>query len=352
MFSGSPKISLDATYSIGRNLSGVGVYSRELLRGLPDKHPGKYQFCYRPHRFLRSFREDLPPGVGRRLLWGGLEGRADLFHGLNQRVEKGRYRRVVTTFHDLFVMTSEYSTAEFRARFTAQAREAAARSDLIIAVSEFTARQVESLLAVERSRIRVVRHGVRAPSAGTSPRVETKRVLFVGAIQKRKNVVRLVKAFEALPVGWKLTLVGSLGYGAAEVIAAVQGSTRCGDIELPGYVSAARLEQLYREAAVFAFPSLDEGFGMPILEAMARGVPVLTSNHGAMAEVSGDGALLVQAESVESIAEGLCKISLDDGLRQALREKGRIQAGHFSWEKAVDQSWAAYQELLGRPEAG
>src|SRR5207248_745294 len=141
-------IALDATYSVGDQLSGVGVYSREILFGLAAAQPQtRFQFCYRPHRFVRSFQELLPHNCRRSLLQEPIVPRgAEVFHGLNQRLPKARLRRSVTTFHDLFVLTGEYSTVEFRRRFADQARDAAARSDLIITVSEFTARQVEQLL--------------------------------------------------------------------------------------------------------------------------------------------------------------------------------------------------------------
>src|SRR6266404_4329559 len=139
-------IALDATYSRGPNLSGVGVYSREILFGLARAHPDeKFLYCYRPHQFLRSFSESLPKNATWRLLAGKPPG--DLFHALNQRVDI-RGRRTVATFHDLFVMTAEYSSPDFRERFTGQARRAADLSDLIIAVSRFTAGQVEQLLGV------------------------------------------------------------------------------------------------------------------------------------------------------------------------------------------------------------
>jgi hypothetical protein len=123
-------IALDATYSIGENLSGVGLYSREILYGVAADHPeSRFSFYYRPHRYWRASGENLPPNVKRRLLAEPLLGprRADVFHGLNQRLPNMRMKRAVATFHDLFVMTGEYSTPEFRARFTEQARDAARR---------------------------------------------------------------------------------------------------------------------------------------------------------------------------------------------------------------------------------
>src|SRR5713226_3485640 len=121
-------VALDATYSIGNELSGVGVYSREMLFGLAAAYSAAtFRFCYRPNRFVRSWREKLPRNCRRSLLQEPiLPRRAELFHGLNQRLPTERLRRTVTTFHDLFVLTGDYSTPEFRRRFAGQARPAAA----------------------------------------------------------------------------------------------------------------------------------------------------------------------------------------------------------------------------------
>jgi len=374
------KIALDATYSLGPNLSGVGVYSRAILFGLAQAHAeADYSFCYRPHRFRQSFSERLPRNCRRTILWNGWPSSPDLFHGLNQRIDSPRYRRTVATFHDLFVMTGDYSTPEFRQRFTQQARLAAERSDLIITVSRFTAGQVQDLLKVEPARIRVIPHGTSAPSRphgsvqnrghwreASSPadlvrgQVEALRrplakeaavpreqiILFVGALQRRKNIIRLVEAFEETAPGWKLVLAGSLGFGAEEILSRIQRSPRRADIETPGYVSNITLEELFQRASLFAFPSLDEGFGMPVLDAMASGVPVLTSNASALQEVSGDAALLVDPSDVASIAAGLHRLTEDQTLRDELIRKGLERSKEFTWENAVEQTWNVYRELL------
>jgi glycosyltransferase involved in cell wall biosynthesis len=341
------KIALDATYSVGENLSGVGVYSRELLRGLAAAHPeDRFEFCYRPHRYLRSFGAVLPPNARRALLcepWFPSE--RGFFHGLNQRLPEIRFRRTVSTFHDLFVLTGDYSTPDFRRRFAEQARSAAAESDAIIAVSEFTARQVEELLGVERARLHVVHHGTN--QLPLSPSVKRENiVLNVGAIQHRKNIVRLVEAFERTPPGWKLVLAGSAGYGAGEIFARIETSPRRGDIEAPGYVDRETLGRWYSRARVFAFPSLDEGFGMPVLEAMSASVPVLAANRAALPEVCGDAALLVDPGDVEAMAVALEQLMSDDGLRERLIGRGLDRAARFSWEKSVEQTWNVYQGLL------
>ena len=144
-------------------------------------------------------------------------------------------RRAIATFHDLFVMTGEYSTPEFRARFTAQARDAALRADAVIAVSEFTRSQVISLLGVDPARVHVVHHGIRKlADPGGAPPSREKVILNVGAIQKRKNIVRLVEAFETLAPPWRLVLAGSHGYGAAEILARIEKSPARERIRSPG----------------------------------------------------------------------------------------------------------------------
>ena len=341
-------ISLDATYSVGDNLSGVGTYSRELLRGLAAEHPDqKFAFCYRPHRYLRSLAGPLPANCSRRLLYEPLFPRSrEFFHGLNQRVPAIRFRKTVTTFHDLFVLTADYSTPEFKQRFREQARRAAAESDIIITVSEFTATQVEKLLGVERARIHVVHHGAnRLAMPGQWP-VRENLILNVGALQRRKNIARLVEAFERLPRDWKLVLAGSPGFGADDILTRIDSSPRRQEIQVLGYVPAEELGTWYARARIFAFPSLDEGFGMPVLEAMAAGVPVVASNRSALPEVCGDAALLVDPEDSDALYAALARLCSDDQLTQSLIESGRRRAAEFSWKKAVEKTWNVYRELL------
>jgi glycosyltransferase involved in cell wall biosynthesis len=270
--------------------------------------------------------------------------RADLFHGLNQRLPTIRPRRTVTTFHDLFVLTGDYSTPEFRLRFAEQARRAAAESDCIVAVSDFTATQVQQLLGVERSRLRVVHHGVRIPPPSRVTR--EKIILHVGAIQARKNVARLIQAFETGPPDWRLVLAGSAGFGADAILRAIAASPARDRISVLGYVTAEALADWYARSGVLAFPSLDEGFGIPILEAMAAGLPVLTSNRSALAEVAGDAAVLVNPESVEELAEALSRVISDEKLRADLKQKGLARAADYTWPKAVESTWNVYRELL------
>ena len=340
------RIALDATHAAGSELTGVGVYSREIARHLAEAHPEhEFRFAYRPHRFLRSLRESLPHNASRRILTDTLVPAADIFHGLNQRLPVRKRSLTVVTFHDLFVISGDYSTPEFRARFTAQARAAAAAADAVIAVSRFTAVQVTEFLGVAAERISVVPHGTSTHAA--APPLERERlILSVGSIQKRKNTSRLVTAFEQLPPGWTLVLAGATGFGAAEILDRIERSPRRADIRVMGWVPAGELDRLYRTAAMLAFPSLDEGFGMPVLDAMSYGLPVLTSNCSALPEVAGDAALLVDPLDEQAIAAGLLRLCGDEALRGELRRRGLERAQAFTWKLAADRTWEVYSGLI------
>ncbi len=338
-------IAADATYSIDSGPTGVGVYSKEVLNGMARAHPGAgFLFCYRPHRFLRALSKPRRSNVWcwPLLDWGLRPG--ELFHGLNQRLPAKPWPLQIATFHDLFVMDREFSTPEFRARFTTQARHAATHADRIIAVSQFTANEIERLLGVDSRKIRIVPHGVHLPHV--VHREREKLVLSVGSIQKRKNTARLVRAFACTPAGWRLVLAGGRGYGAEEALRAIENSPRKADIEVTNYVTPARLAELYGRAAIFAFPSLGEGFGIPILEAMANGAAVVSSNRSSMPEVCGDAALLIDPEREDELVHAVRTLTEDVELRESLAQRGLARAREFSWERAVEKTWDVYEELL------
>jgi glycosyltransferase involved in cell wall biosynthesis len=274
--------------------------------------------------------------------WGNRS--AGIFHGLNQRLPKRRFRKQVATFHDLFVLTGDYSTPEFRKRFAAQAGEAAAGADLVIAVSAFTASQVEEHLHVPGSRIHVIHHGVIRRTIPELPR--EKIVLCVGAIQRRKNQAMLIRAFRAMPEDWTLVLAGSQGYEAAEAVGAIAKSPAKDRIRITGYLTDEVIGQWYARAAIFAFPSMDEGFGMPVLEAMAAGIPVIAGNRSALPEVCGDAAELIDPQNEEELASALLSLATDETRRAELVNRGLRRAGEFRWEDAVSKTLAVYRELL------
>lgn len=341
------RIALDATYSVGPDLTGIGIYSQKLAHGLADSHPeDRFLLCYRPGKLLRAQRPGFPNAKRWILLPPIPIPGAQLFHGLNQRIDRRPARLVVSTFHDLFVMTDDYSTAEFRHRFAERAKQAAALSDMVVTVSSFVANQMNSLLGVERARIRVVPHGVDLPSeAPASGREDI--ILFVGTLQKRKNISRLVTAFERLPGNWKLILTGATGgYGATKIMSGIEASPARARIEITGRLSDPALRRLYRRSRIFAFPSLDEGFGIPALEAMAHGLPVIASNRSALPEVVGDAAVLVDPYSTDEIESALLVLMNDSSRRGELALRGRARAAQFPWSRTATETHEVYRELI------
>lgn len=350
--------ALDASYSLGREPSGVAVYCSRIIQSLAQAAPGdRFLLCYRANRFFRALLSPLPgPNCSRRLMEEFaplLPPRgAALFHGLNQRLPRGSFRRAVTTFHDLFVMSGDYSSAEFRGRFTDLARDAAGRSDHIIAVSRFTAGQIAGHLNYPSDRIHVVHHGVDPIPEVSQEKQDEFRLkydlgepflLHVGAIQQRKNITRLVQAFESLPERYLLVLAGAAGYGAREILERIENSPARRRIRVLGYRTRDELNQLYRTAAVLAFPSLEEGFGFPVLEAMSAGLPVVTSNGSALAEVAGEAALLVDPLDVDGLRNALHAALEDPSLRERLAAAGLRRAAQFTWRRAARQTLAVYR---------
>lgn len=192
----------------------------------------------------------------------------------------------------------------------------------------------------------MVHHGVRPWPPDKLCAAKRNIILHVGAIQRRKNVGRLVAAFERTPPGWELVLAGSAGFGASEILSQIESSPRRQDIRVLGYVPPSALAGWYGCARIFAFPSLDEGFGMPVLEAMAAGVPVVTSDRSALPEVCGGAALLVNPDDIEALADALQRLIRVEDLARDLTQRGLRRAAEFSWSKAAEKTWQVYQKLL------
>jgi glycosyltransferase involved in cell wall biosynthesis len=171
-------------------------------------------------------------------------------------------------------------------------------------------------------------------------------ILSVGAIQTRKNTGRLVEAFERAPADWRLVLAGSNGYGAEQILDRIARSPARDRIQVTGYVSRTELAYWYARARVFAFPSLDEGFGMPVLEAMQAGIPVVTSNRSALPEVAGDAAILIDPEDTDALAGALRRLTSDSELAQHYIDLGQNRVKAFGWDKAVRETWEVYRSLL------
>ena len=176
--------------------------------------------------------------------------------------------------------------------------------------------------------------------------------LYVGTIQPRKNLLRLIDAFARLTqqhqIGWDLVLVGRRGRLSQEYERHVAARGLSGRVHFPGYLPDAAVAALMEKALFFAFPSLFEGFGLPVLEAQTTGVAVMCAKNSALPEIAGDAALLVDPENVDEIAAAMLRLSQDEALRQELIAKGYENIKRFSWEKAARETLAVLEEAAAK----
>jgi glycosyltransferase involved in cell wall biosynthesis len=364
-----PTIGLDATYIVDAQPTGTATYCRSLVRSLAQLGaPHRFVVCYRLSRFKNrhQFRAPLAginapnfsvqPYQPPLTFW--LPGQVDVFHNLGQRPPAFRFKREVVTVHDVFPISGGgYSTPEFQRKFSALLRQAVERASRIVTLSEYTASQVVLHCGVERSRIRVVPGGVWPQTEVLSPEDAARErarvvgeghemLLMVGVIDNRKNVVNALRALQLLPPRYRLVLAGGDGYGSEAVHGFIASQRLEERVRAPGYVAPEALAALYGSASALLFPSLEEGFGFPVLEAMARGLPVVASNTSSLPEVGGDAALYADPGDPHSIAEQVTRAVEDPDLRQEMIRKGALRARGFTWERTARETLRVYEELL------
>jgi glycosyltransferase involved in cell wall biosynthesis len=360
-------IALDATYAADPSPTGIGIYSQRLIAALGalpffrSNADCRLLLCFRLGPYLRSARKGTWPR-GSTLsplleFWPRVR-RARLFHGLNQRLPETPYRARVVTIHDLFPLTSrDYSKPDFQRHFSDVLRKTIARADRIIAVSDATRQRLLQHTEARDERIRVVHHGVDPPRFPSQAEQDSFRervlglkagenfFLNVGTIQTRKNVSNIILALRRLPE-YRLVLAGGDGFGAGQIHSLIEKEGLAGRVIRLGHTPPDRLPLLYATARALVFPSLEEGFGLPILEAMSYGLPVITSNCSSMPEVAGDAALLVDPLDVTGIANAMLRLAQDDALAGELRQNGKQRAAFFTWEKCARETWEVYQEAM------
>ncbi len=263
-----------------------------------------------------------------------------------------RTTRTLLTVHDLSYLHHPEHFVPKLVRYLEQSvSRSVVRADWVLADSEATRSDLIAHLGTPAGKVQVLYSGVDPRfSEGKEPE-ESERlrarygltagsyVLSVGTIQPRKNYVRLIQAFAQLQThnfaDRQLVLAGGRGWLYEDIFAEAE---RHGDrVRILGFVDEADLPALYRNAALFAFPSLYEGFGLPVLEAMACGTPVVCSNVSSLPEVAGDAALLVDPLDTGSIAEAMARVLQDVGLQRDMIARGRSQAARFTWKKAARQ---------------
>ena len=384
-------MALDATPLLGVP-TGVGVFCREAIRALAargssehDPNPqgppldlAAFAVTWRRRHLLDAL---VPKGVRTvrtamparplHFAWRHLEqppvewfvGRSDVVHGTNFVVPPTRRAARVVTVNDLTTVRFPEMCDEPTLRFPALIRRAVARGAWVHTPSKYVADEVVAEFGVERSRVRAIHHGAPKPETSTTPQAPrptsipaglppgTERyVLAVGTAEPRKDFPGLVRAFDAVAARLDdvaLVLAGQPGWGSDALERELKEAHFRSRIVQTGYVPD--LDHLLHGASVLAYPSLYEGFGLPTLEAMSAGVPVVTTRAGALPEVVGDAALLVDVGDTDALAGALEQVLTDETQRCSLIDRGYRRAAEFTWESCASGLADLYADAASDP---
>lgn len=362
---------------MGLHMTGFGRYARNLLRELkPLLPPGSFSaYVDKPYEIPELFADGgmerivvpwRPPfykQLGIQLDIVRRRRGFDLFHFLYNSPPLWTPCPFVLTLHDLsyFYVPNMVSWVN-RTTSWMQFRLKAARARRIIALTENTRRDIVRWLRIPESRIDVVYHGVEPAFAPAPPErkaslahrlgLDRPFLLYVGTYLPHKNLDLLIRAFARVAGSWpgplELVLAGKPGRNSANIQRLVRHLGLEDRIRMPGFVPEEDLPALYSLCQAFVFPSKYEGFGMPLLEAMACGAPVLSSRSSCLPEVGGDGAAYFGTEDEAGLAGLLDRILRDEDFRQDLVRRGRDRASQFSWENTARRTLSVYQRALGQ----
>jgi len=358
-----------------RQRSGVGEYVHQLARALAAREGDQVD------AFTSSWKDrpapvdvaDLGPGVRvvdrripvrwlnaswHRLGWPPVEWLTrrsyDVVHSPTPLLLPSKGAAGLITIHDLdFLAHPERTRAEMRHAYPALVARHAASADGIICVSEHVAEKASRLLRIDPERIRVCPHGIPrwAPAGRIEPGNRAGRyVLFLGTLEPRKNVDGLLAAYSDLigrrPDAPPLQLAGAAVADARTWRDAISHPPLLGRVHYRGYVSDGERQEVYAGARLLVLPSFDEGFGMPVVEAMSLGIPVVASTRGALPEVSGGAALLVDPEDLAGLSQAMERVLFDEGLARRMGEDGLRRAACFTWPRTAELTRAAYERAI------
>jgi glycosyltransferase involved in cell wall biosynthesis len=354
---GKPQGSRTHLIELIRALSRIGEDEFLIYSFRPEETQKLLQSTNLLHRrvFPESARLRLP------LVVPALElvDRLDLFHSQYLAPPLSFVPEVVTIHDVLFETHRDFFEGAFSARSVRLIRRSARRARIVLTVSEFSRQALVELYRLPEERVLVTGNAAdperfrpmtqaekEASEVRRRYRLEGPFLLSVGRLEPRKNLARLIRAFgrvrEHLDRGLVLALAGPEDFGSTEIVEEAQ-RLPAGSVRFLGPVTDEELPSFYNLAEALAYPSLAEGFGMPVLEAMACGTPVLSSPRGALTEVGGEAVLWVDPESEEEVACGLEKILTDDALRRKLAHQGPLRARAFSWEETARRTISAYR---------
>jgi len=264
-------------------------------------------------------------------------------------------KKVVISVHDFsFILYKEYHPKERVKYFEQHFFKRIKRSDIIITGSNFTKQEIIDRLKIDANRVKVIYHGINhnqfkvLKKSNINMRLPKKFILSVGSIEPRKNLLGLLKSYDLLSIDlkkeYKLVLVGFKGWNNKDIIKIINKNKNY--IQYLGYLSEEDLVKAYNLASLFVYPSFYEGFGLPPLEAMACGTPVVTSNVSSLPEVGGDAVVYCNPYDINDIKEKIEMVLNNETLQQQMIEKGLQRAKKFTWEQSANEHMKVFKEVL------
>lgn len=299
---------------------------------------------------VNKYRFTIPYWEQKILMERAIKDNLDLLHGPKNTIPINLPKNIkkISTINDMtpFLFPNEMSYLDtiYWKKFIPLSLK---RCDKIIAISKSTERDVKEIIPMVGNKIKVIYDGVNEKKFYSSKR--KKFILLVGTLRPRKNLKRVLDAYSTISKrnpDYKLLIVGKNLNQKKDLLEEISYLNLENKVELKGFLTDRELKKLYSQASLYIYPSLYEGFGLPILEAQASGCPVITSNISSMPEVAGNGALLVNPYNVDEIAEAMNKVLTDDKLRKNLIKEGYKNIKRFSWEKTAKETLKVYEEVL------
>ena len=369
------KISLELQWAVGKK-TGVGWYIYNIVKELSKtdkndyiaefinfmgRHDVKSQIDYdikiKQNKLLTYTMYNFltkKMNISHNLILGT---KSDIYHFFNFTIPKNIKGKVIVTIYDTVFFSAPETMGDRKE--LEEYKYGAQKSDLIITISESAKNDIIKNLGVSENKIEIVHPGIDLESYSKKYDKEelekirkkynlpSKYILYLGTIEPRKNIERTIKAFikykKEVKDDLKFVIVGGKGWKYDNIMKLIESMGT--DIIITGYIDEEDKVPIYKLAQIFVFPSLYEGFGMPILEAMAAKTPVITSNISSMPEVAGNAGMLVDPFNENEIFEAYKKILSDDELKKEMVQKGLEQAKKFEWKKSVEMLEKIYEEI-------
>lgn len=376
------KLLLDARRINSKFLGGVGIYANQLIHYF-TKNKNEYFLLVLENEKLPEFytRNPLITLIPFGKTYANCKERfileknklpsiiekikPDVFHALDNTgvVQKISAKNIVT-IHDLIpLVLGEYMNSIDQKEYSTAIKATAKNADVIISISEFTKKEIVKRLNIPAKKIKIIYNGYDLGKILSVSdfkhlcsrfKISKNYIIYVGGLGPRKNITRLIKSFaivkQKIKQNIQLILTGKIKKNIKKEIAEYKKTIKLlnldKDVIFTDYLSQSELDSLRKNAAIAVYPSLYEGFGLPVIEAMALKTPVVASNVSSIPEIADDAAILVKPKSIKEIAAAIIKLLTDANLRQQLTKKGLKNIKRFSWEKTARETWKLYKSLL------